>query len=305
MLEILICFKDNVMKYAFPSLLKTTLSLSLIAVLTACSNDEPKPAPEATGATATESTPSASKPEAQTTAGEQYSQQYSVGVDTSYPPFTSQDEHGHPAGFEIEILQAIADDQKFGLELIPANRSSLYPDLEKGKYQILAASLKSNPERLEKSDFTAGFAQSYHAILSKKDKVAKSGNELAKLGVTAVQEATNSQKKLEEMGVQMNLQPSVFAAFKEFMAGKADHVTGDSVALGYYLSQHATNTQSDYVFSPFDDAGPKELAYAVTKGNTELLTKMNTGLDNIKKNGKYDEIYNKYFTNPDASTNIK
>lgn len=293
------------MQYTLPSLLKTTLSLSLAAVLTACAGDEPKPAQEATGATTTEPAPSAPIPEAQAAAGEQYSQQYSVGVDTSYPPFTSQDEYGKPMGFEIEILQAIADDQKFGLELVPAERSSLYPDLEKGKYQILAASLKPNPERLEKSDFTAGFAQSYHAILSKKDKVAKSGNELAKLGVTAVQEATNSQKKLEEMGVQMNLQPSVFAAFKEFMAGKADHVTGDSVALGYYLKEHAANAQGDYVFSPFDNTGAKELAYAVTKGNTELLTKMNTGLENIKQNGKYDEIYNKYFTDPEASTNKK
>lgn len=236
---------------------------------------------------------------------ETYTERYVVGVDTSYPPFTFRDSVGTPAGFEIEILQAIAKDQKFGLDLVSAERDSLYPSLEEGHYQILAASLKSSPERLQKSEFTDGFAQSHHAILSRKDKVAKSGKELAGLGVTAVQEATNSQKRLEELGAEMSLHPSVFAAFKAFMAGEADHVTGDSVALGYHLKEHAGSQITDYVMSPFDDAGNKEIAFAVQKGNSELLDKMNAGLVNIKANGTYDQIYNKYFSDQNASVNQK
>lgn len=236
---------------------------------------------------------------------ETYTERYAVGIDTSYPPFTFRDSVGTPTGFEIEVLQAIAKDQKFDLDLVPAERKGLYPGLEDGRYQILAASLKSSPERLQKSEFTDGFAQSHHAILSRKDKVAKSGKELAGLGVTAVQGATNSQNRLEELGVEMSLHPSVFAAFKAFMAGEADHVTGDSVALGYHLKEYAGSQITDYVMSPFDDAGNKEIAFAVQKGNSELLDKMNAGLANIKANGTYDQIYNKYFNDQNASVNQK
>lgn len=282
---------------------KVIISTSLLTMLVACSDGNNATSNTGNTSATTQTTPTtqASAPE------ENYTERYTVGVDTSYPPFTNTDEHGTPSGFEIEILQAIAKDQKFGLDLIPvAERNTLYPDLEAGKYQILSASLKPNPERLTKSDFTDGYAQSNHTLLSRKDKVAKSGKELPALDtVTAVQESTNSQKLLEDLGVKMNLQPSVFTAFKEFMSGKADHVTGDSVALAYYLRQHAPNNLDDYVFHPFDDTGDREMAYAVTKGNADLLNKMNTGLANIKANGKYDEIYNRYFTTPDASTNKK
>ncbi|MDD3024768.1 MAG: transporter substrate-binding domain-containing protein [Syntrophomonadaceae bacterium] len=33
----------------------------------------------------------------------------------------------------------------------------------------------------------------------------------------------------------------------------------------------------------------------VKKGNTEVLTKINSGLDKIKANGEYDTIYKKWF----------
>ena len=41
------------------------------------------------------------------------------------------------------------------------------------------------------------------------------------------------------------------------------------------------------------DAAP--LGIAVKKGNTELLGKINDGLAKIKANGKYAEIYKKWF----------
>lgn len=39
----------------------------------------------------------------------------------------------------------------------------------------------------------------------------------------------------------------------------------------------------------------EEYAFAVQKGDTELLTKLNTFMTEIKANGKFDEIVNKYF----------
>jgi polar amino acid transport system substrate-binding protein len=39
----------------------------------------------------------------------------------------------------------------------------------------------------------------------------------------------------------------------------------------------------------------EEYAFAVQKGNTDLLNKLNTFMTEIKANGKFDEIVNKYF----------
>lgn len=286
------------MNFTSKSLLAFTLSAIMLTSVTGCSKDETKAAPS-TDTTAATPTTSADPATPQT----QYEENYAVGIDITYPPFTSRNESGKPTGFEVEILEAIAADQKFGVELIHATRSSLYPDLETGKYQILAASLKQNPERLTKSDFTDSFAKSHYTILSRKDKAVKSGKELAGAGAVAVQEATNSQKKLEEVGAQIDAYPSQFEAFKAFLNGTADHTIGDSIVLKYYLEQHAKDKMADYTFTPFDSEGDTTISFAVAKGNTKLLEKMNAGMASIKSNGKYDEIYNKYFSDKDASTN--
>ncbi len=43
-----------------------------------------------------------------------------------------------------------------------------------------------------------------------------------------------------------------------------------------------------------DAAVYEELGFAVQKGNTELLNKINAGLKNLKENGKYDELLKKW-----------
>ena len=43
-----------------------------------------------------------------------------------------------------------------------------------------------------------------------------------------------------------------------------------------------------------DAAVYEELGFAVHKGNSELLDKINKGLNNLKENGKYDELLKKW-----------
>ena len=48
-------------------------------------------------------------------------------------------------------------------------------------------------------------------------------------------------------------------------------------------------TVSDKAFAP------EQYGFAVKKGNTELLGKLNKGLADIKADGTYNQIYTKYF----------
>jgi ABC-type amino acid transport substrate-binding protein len=44
-----------------------------------------------------------------------------------------------------------------------------------------------------------------------------------------------------------------------------------------------------------DVLNAESYGFAVQKGNTELLEKINAGMQNIIDNGTFDEIYNKWF----------
>lgn len=227
---------------------------------------------------------------------------YNVGIDVTYPPYAFLDERGEVIGFESEILRAIADDQKFAVHFEHAPRSTLYPDLVANKHQIVAASLNPNPERQAQSELSEPYAKSQRIILSHKSKAVNSSADLRTLTVS-VQESTNSHRLLTELNIATKLYPSLFKSFQGLMTGGADYVVGDKIPLEYYLNKHAKDPQN-YHFAPFNPSeGSSPVVFAIHKGNIELLNKINTGLYNIKLNGKYNQIYQKWFKNSDASAN--
>jgi polar amino acid transport system substrate-binding protein len=58
-----------------------------------------------------------------------------------------------------------------------------------------------------------------------------------------------------------------------------------------YLNNHSDIAK--FVGDKFGDH--EEFAFAVKKGNTELLDKLNAGLAELKENGTYDELVAKWF----------
>ena len=90
-------------------------------------------------------------------------------------------------------------------------------------------------------------------------------------------------------------------AFVELENKGVDVVINDTPVNEYYLNNKgrgiAKVTCEDY------DAAP--LGIAVKKGNTELLDKINDGLAKIKANGKYAEIYKKWFGKEPPAEDLK
>ena len=73
--------------------------------------------------------------------------------------------------------------------------------------------------------------------------------------------------------------------------GDVDAVVMDAPVAKYYETKNSDTIKQ--VESLID---PAEMAFAVTKGNTDLLEKINAGLKNVKDSGKYDELVAKWFS---------
>jgi glutamine transport system substrate-binding protein len=78
----------------------------------------------------------------------------------------------------------------------------------------------------------------------------------------------------------------------ELEKGGVDAVVNDHPVTAYYLKTTDTSKAKMVgdIFSAEDQYG-----IAVKKGNQEILDMLNEGLQKIRDNGKYDEIYNKWF----------
>lgn len=57
-----------------------------------------------------------------------------VGIDANYPPYDYRDEQGQATGFDVEILKAIAKNQKIGLTIIPERWDTLVEDFDNKKF---------------------------------------------------------------------------------------------------------------------------------------------------------------------------
>jgi len=82
------------------------------------------------------------------------------------------------------------------------------------------------------------------------------------------------------------------AALTELVNGGIEAVIADSPVVLEFIKKNP-NAKITY----FDPKFPAEDNYgiAVKKENSELLNKINEGLKKVKENGKYDELFKKYF----------
>lgn len=231
---------------------------------------------------------------------------YLVGTDIGYPPFDFRDENGQITGFDVDVLKAIAEDQNFSVEFLFTQRSKLFPSLETGQYQILAACLGINPERLSKSEMSDAYAYAPNVIMGKeadKDKV-RTLADLTANDKVAVQQDSHSHHALEDAKVaNVATHPSVFNAYGQFVRGDAQYVVGDAGVLNYTHSNNKDTNKPKVFTSVYNPSEDVRVAFAVQKGNTKLIEKINAGLKNIKANGTYDKIYTKWFGN-DSSLKV-
>ena len=69
----------------------------------------------------------------------------------------------------------------------------------------------------------------------------------------------------------------------------------DAMMAGASIVQAYMEKNPDKLKVVGDKDSYEDLGFAVKKGNSELLQKINDGLANLMENGKYDELLKKWF----------
>lgn len=219
---------------------------------------------------------------------------YKVGTDAAYAPFESVAPSGKIEGFDIDIMEAIAKAEGFEVEFVNTAWEGIFASL-KGKNDIIISAVTITDKRKEEMDFSDNYFTSTNYIAVSVDSPIKSLADL-KGKTVSVQEGTTGDEAITEfLGEDYNKIKRFKGtpeAFLELINGKADAAVADSGVVGNYVK----NNPEAKLTIVKDGNFPKEYyGIAVTKGNTELLAKINSGLKKIKENGEYDQIYKKYF----------
>ena len=224
---------------------------------------------------------------------------YKVVTEATFAPFEfTEDGNDEIVGFDVDMMNAIAEDQGFEIEFVNIEFDALIPALESGEGDIIAAGMnKLAGDRAEKADFGDTYFESDLMLLVKADSDIEGIDAVTSDMKLASQIGTTGGdyvQALEEdgtiaKGVVLNQWTD---CYMQLQNGDVQGVVVDKPVGEAYLNKNADKAK--FAGESFGDH--EEFAFAVKKGNTELFEKINTGLANIKENGTYDELVAKWFS---------
>ena len=216
-----------------------------------------------------------------------------VGTDTNYVPFEFLDqETGEYVGFDIDLMDAIAEEIDFDYELKPMDYNGLIPALQTNNLDIAIAGITINEERKATIDLTDPYYDAGTAVLVREDE--KEITEIDDLAgkVVAAKQGTSSYDAVMELdGIKEVVPfPNIDQAYMELDKGSADAVVFDLPALLYYI-----NTGGQGKAKVIDGLlEGQTFGIGLPKGSP-LTAEINLALEKIKEDGTYDELHEKWF----------
>lgn len=217
-----------------------------------------------------------------------------VGTEATYAPFEFAAADGTLTGFDVELIQAIGKEAGFDVEVINMPFDGLIPALMTSQIDTVIAAMTITEERAKRVDFSEPYYTSGLSILIREETAdtyknvdAIKGQKLcAQIGTTGAMTAEQlSPGKVSTF----NTEPE---AFMELKAKGCEGVVNDRPINLYFLSQ---SNASEGVTEINEILTAEKYGIAVRKGNTELLEKLNKGLETLRENGTYSKIYQKWF----------
>lgn len=223
---------------------------------------------------------------------------YTVMTELNTLPFIIRDKNQNDGitGFEYDLLTAIAEQQGFKLKFEVHPWQGLFPNLDNGKADILAGAVTYTDQRATFMDFSNPHFEYRYTMLVRSGLETKPNFNALRGMKIALQTGSVSESLIPMFGNADNSNivytDTIWLATKAVLSGEADAAVGSSAPLSYYAKNYA----SSKVHLINDQSLPAQrYVFAVKKGNTELRDKLNAGLQAVKANGTYDQLYRKYW----------
>jgi polar amino acid transport system substrate-binding protein len=219
-----------------------------------------------------------------------------VGMEPGYMPFELTNKKGEIIGFDVDIAKRMAKAMKVDLELVSTAWDGIIPALLTGKFDILMSGMTLTQER----NLTVNFATPYiligQSILLKKELAGEvtSYKDLntdkytvgSKLGTTG------------EQATKRKIGKAKYISYETEQEGVMELVNGKIDAFIYDLPFNAiaASQKGEGKIVHLDRPFTREpLAWAVRKGDPDYLNWLNNFMAQLKYDGVYDKIYQKWF----------
>ncbi len=217
-----------------------------------------------------------------------------VGTEPSFAPFEFPDKQsGELTGFDIELIRALG--KRAGYEKVTIKGmgfDALIPALDTGNIDVAIAGMSITDARKQKVNFTDPYYESGLMTIVRKDNDSIKGLDDLKGKTIAVQLGTTGAEAAGKIqGATVKTFDTSDTACLELKNGGADAVISDLPVLQYFLKQGG-----NAYAKPVGEPKKSDLyGIATARKNKGLCDKLNKALQDMKKDGEYQKLYDKWF----------
>lgn len=218
-----------------------------------------------------------------------------IGTEGDYPPFNMLDAEGKAIGFDLDIAHALCEKMGSECSVVLSDWDGIIPALNAKKFDFLIASMSITDERKMAVDFTDRYYSNGLQFVAPKSADFKTDAASLKGKVIGAQRATIAGNWLEDnygRKIDIKLYDTNENAYLDLAAGRLDAVLADKFVNWKWLE---SDMAKDFEFKGDPVFEDDIIGIAVRKGDKKLVERLNKALAEIREDGTYQQINDKYF----------
>lgn len=214
-------------------------------------------------------------------------------TNAAYPPMEYLDGK-EVAGFDADLIKALGEEIGYTVELSHIGWDAMFAEVDSGNSDLAIAAITITDERKESYDFSHPYYESVQNILAPEDSNINSIEDLEGKKV-AVQNGTTGHELAKEIFGENSdsivLAEDITIAVQQLQSGGADAVIADRPVTDEYLKN---NEVENLKVIDVENVEPEYFGIMFPKGS-ELKAEFDEALNALYDNGKFAEIYEKWF----------
>ncbi len=220
-----------------------------------------------------------------------------MSTNAEFPPYEMLDDSGNPIGIDVEVAAAIAE--KLGLELVVDNMGfdAALLAVQNGQSDIAMAGITVTEDRLAKMDFTDSYATGVQVVIVKEGSDVTMdnlgdymiGTQLGTTGYIYASDTPENGGYGEDHVIGFE---TGAVAVQALVSGQVDAVIIDNLPAQEYVKANAANNLTLLEGTWVEE----DYAIALQKGNVSLMEAVNGALNELKADGTFQNIVDKYIT---------
>ncbi|NHN32743.1 transporter substrate-binding domain-containing protein [Paenibacillus agricola] len=219
-----------------------------------------------------------------------------IGLMGTYAPYNFLNDKHEVDGFDADVAKEVAKRMGVEVEFITGEFSGLIEGLQKDKYDALVSQVTITEDRKKTMDFSTPYIKNSVNVIVQEGNTTIQSVEDFKSKKIGVGLGTNDEKYLRETLIpkvgdfEIVTYNDVITSLTDLNIGRIDATINNMFAITPLVEKNQIKIKAVGEAIKDDFAG-----IAIRKNNPELLGAVNNALDEMKSDGTFKEIFQKWF----------